>query len=129
MKLWPVLFLTVLCLSATAKERPSYGYISSNVDCRETGKPHRIKFVSQTFSYCYGVVPSGRIVADNKIFFNQAAKNRCGENYSVSFEALRGPYATGEKAEEDRQRDLTEAGYGDHVEWHASVDYESSKCQ
>lgn len=111
------------------KESFKYGYISANVDCREQGQPRRMKFVSQIFAYCYGEVPSRQIVEDNKVFLHQVMKSSCGENYSVTYEYLYGPNDTRSEAEVARDRELRESGYGKHVEWHASVDYPSSRCR
>lgn len=111
------------------KESFKYGYISANVDCREEGQPRRMKFVSQVFAYCYGEVPSDQIIKDNKVYLHQVVKSSCGENYSISYEYLNGPNDTSAQAENARARELKESGYGKHVEWHASVDYSSSKCR
>jgi hypothetical protein len=124
-----VLLLTLVAVGVAATEPFKFGYISANVDCRERGQPPRMKFVSQTFAYCYGEVPRDQIIRDNKIFFHQVVKSSCGENYSVSYEYLNGPNDTEEQAERQRQRELREEGYGKHVEWHASVDYPSSRCR
>src|SRR5437867_13240231 len=104
-----------------------YGYISTNVDCKEEGQPRRMKFVSQVFAYCYGEVPSSQIINDNKVFFHQVVKSSCGENYAISYEYLNGPNDTFSEADHARDRELKESGYGKHVEWHASVDYPSSR--
>lgn len=115
---------------ATAPEDSfKYGYISTNVDCREGGPSKRMKFLSQTFSYCYGERPSSQIISDNKIFLHQVIKSSCGENYSVTYQYLYGPNDTFDEAEEHREKELTESGYTKHVEWHASVDYPSSTCR
>lgn len=115
--------------STSPKESFKYGYISANVDCREAGQPRRMKFVSQVFTYCYGEVPSNQIIKDNKVFLHQVVKSSCGENYAISYEYLNGPNDMSSQAENDRARELRESGYGKHVEWHASVDYPSSKCR
>jgi hypothetical protein len=111
------------------KESFKYGYISANVDCREEGQPRRMKFVSQIFTYCYGEVPSDQIIKDNEVHLHQVVKSSCGENYSISYKYLYGPNDTSAQAENARARELKESGYGKHVEWHASVDYPSSKCR
>lgn len=120
--------LILSCLSAAAAEPFQYGYISTNVDCKEPGKPPRMKFVSQTFAFCPAEVSGSRIIQDTKIFLHQLVKSSCGENYSVSFSYV-DVRDTESQAERDRQQSLREAGYGEHVEWHASVDYYSSKCR
>ncbi len=111
------------------KESFKYGYIAANVDCKEEGQPRRMKFVSQVFAYCYGEVPSDRIIEDNKIYLHQVVKSSCGENYSISYKYLYGPNDTSTQAENARARDLMDKLYGKHVEWEASVDYPSSKCR
>jgi len=106
-----------------------YGYISANVDCREEDQPRRMKFVSQIFRYCYGEVPSSQIIDDNMIFLYQVIKTSCGENHSITYKYLYGPNDTFSEADNHRDRELNESGYGKHVEWHASVDYPSSDCR
>jgi hypothetical protein len=127
--LWPQASNGTEVWAKQPRESFKYGYISVNVDCREAGQPRRMKFVSQVFVYCYGEVPSSQIIKDNEIFLHQVVKSSCGENYSISYEYLNGPNDTSSQAENDRARELRESGYGKHVEWHASVDYYSSRCR
>jgi hypothetical protein len=115
--------------SVADKEPFRFAYISRNVDCYVPGQPSRQKYVSQVFGYCYGEVSQKQILEDSKIDFRRAVLNDCGDRYNVSYEYVNGPNDTADQAEQQRQRELQESGYGKHISWHAALDYESSRCE
>jgi hypothetical protein len=119
-------------MASAGRERFRYAYISKNVSCLETPRPVRQKYLTQVFGYCPAEVSKGQLLRDSEIDFRRAVKAECGEKYEVSFEYVSD--SDGEaQADSERQREAGEAlSSGDYkkvVDWHAALDYYSSRCR